>query len=208
MKFVLFVEGYTEKKAIAVFLKRWLDPRLNKPVGLQTVRFDGWAEMVKDLPNKTRRHLEGPGQEQIIAVVALLDLYGPTIYPGHLTGSEERYKWAVQELTQKVDQDRFRMYFAVHEVEAWLLSHPEMFPREIVNKFPGRTEHPETVNFNTPPAKLLDDLYHQYLKRDYNKVTNGYDFFRKIDPNIAHKKCPHFAAMLDEMLGLAKQAGL
>ncbi len=62
MKFVLFVEGYTEKKAIAAFLKRWLDPRLSQPVGIQTVRFDGWAEMVKDMPNKVRRYMEGPGQ--------------------------------------------------------------------------------------------------------------------------------------------------
>ena len=130
----------------------------------------------------------------------MLDLYGPTIYPGHLSGAEERYKWAVQELTRKVGQDRFRMYFAVHEVEAWLLSHPEMFPREIVNKFPGRTDHPETVNFDTPPAKLLDILYSQHLKRHYDKVTNGYDLFRKLDPNEAYHKCPHFATILDEML--------
>jgi hypothetical protein len=30
MKFVLFVEGYTEKKALPEFLKRWLDPRLSQ----------------------------------------------------------------------------------------------------------------------------------------------------------------------------------
>jgi len=208
MKFVLFVEGYTEKKAIASFLKRWLDPRLNQPVGLQAVRFDGWAEMVKDMSNKTRLHLDGPKQEQIIAVVALLDLYGPTIYPGHLTSAEERYTWAVQDLTKQVGRDRFRMYFAMHEVEAWLLSRPDLFPREIAGKFPGTVEHPETVNFDTPPSKLLGRLYKQYLKREYDKVTNGYDFFRKLEPNVAYQKCPHFAAMLDEMLALAKQAGL
>ena len=208
MKFVMFVEGYTEKKAIAAFLKRWLDPRLSQPVGLQIVRFDGWAEMVKDMANKTRLHLQGPKQEQVIAVVALLDLYGPTFYPGNLNGADERYIWAAQDLTRKVGQDRFRMYFAMHEVEAWLLSRPELFPHEIASKFPGTVEHPETVNFDTPPSKLLDRLYKQYLKRDYDKVTNGYDFFRKLDPNVAYQKCPHFAAMLDDMLALAKQTGL
>jgi hypothetical protein len=93
--------------------------------------------MVKDMANKTRRHLEGPGQEQIITI-----------------------------------------------------------------------EHPETVNFDTPPSKLLDRLYKQHLKRDYDKVTNGCDFFRKLDPNLAYQRCPHFAIMLDEMLALAQQAGL
>ena len=208
MKFVMFVEGYTEKKAIAAFLKRWLDPRLNQPVGLQIVRFDGWAEMVKDMANKAHRHLEGPGQEQIIAVAALLDLYGPTIYPGHLTEADERYNWAVQDLTKKVGQDRFRMYFAMHEVEAWLLSRPDLFPREIVGKFSGRVGQPETVNFDTPPSKLLDILYSQHLKRHYDKVTNGYELFRKLDPNEVYQKCPHFATMMDEMLELAKEAGL
>lgn len=45
MKFVLFVEGHTEQKAVPSFLKRWLDPRLRQPVGIRTVRFDGWGEL-------------------------------------------------------------------------------------------------------------------------------------------------------------------
>lgn len=44
MKIVLFVEGYTEKKALPDFLKRWLDFRLPAPVGIKTVRFEGWSE--------------------------------------------------------------------------------------------------------------------------------------------------------------------
>ena len=75
MKFVIFVEGYTEKKAIAPFIKRWLDPRLNQRVGIHTVRFDEWSEMIKDMSNKTQRYLNGPDRDETIAVVALLDLY-------------------------------------------------------------------------------------------------------------------------------------
>ncbi len=33
MKFKLFVEGYTEQKAIPAFLKRWLDVQLDKRIG-------------------------------------------------------------------------------------------------------------------------------------------------------------------------------
>ena len=36
MKFILFVEGRTEHKAIPSFLKRWLDPQLSKPVGVKS----------------------------------------------------------------------------------------------------------------------------------------------------------------------------
>jgi len=78
MKFIMFVEGHTETKAIPSFLKRWLDPQLSKPVGIKSVRFEGWPELVKDSPTKANLYLS---QDSVIAVIALLDLYGPTIYP-------------------------------------------------------------------------------------------------------------------------------
>ncbi len=207
MKFLFFVEGYTEKKSIAGFLKRWLDARLRQPVGIQTIRFDGWGEMLKDMANKTQRHLQGPRQADVIAVVALLDLYGPTIYPAHVKTVGERYAWAVKDVTARVNQERFRMYFAVHEVEAWLLSQPDIFPSPVAGKFPGRVQQPETVDFDTPPAKLLDHLYNQHLRKDYNKIVYGYELFQKLDPNVVYQKCPYFARMMDDLLELARKAG-
>lgn len=46
MKFVLFVEGDTEK-SLAPFLKRWLDARLTKKIGIQIVKFYGCGELKK-----------------------------------------------------------------------------------------------------------------------------------------------------------------
>jgi hypothetical protein len=40
VNFALFVEGPTER-AIPAFIKRWLDPRLTRPVGVKPVRFHG-----------------------------------------------------------------------------------------------------------------------------------------------------------------------
>ncbi len=61
MRFVLFVEGHTEKKGIAGFLKRYLDPpRLRQPVGIKVIRFDGWSDLLKDLPQLARLHLDDP----------------------------------------------------------------------------------------------------------------------------------------------------
>ena len=51
MKFVLFVEGDTEK-SLAPFLKRWLDARLTKKIGIQIVKFYGCGEFKKDLKNE------------------------------------------------------------------------------------------------------------------------------------------------------------
>ena len=208
MKFILFIEGYTEKKALPQFLKKWLDPKLAKPVGIKTVRFEGWPELVKDAPKKALMHLNGPEQHDIIAVIALLDLYGLTFYPADKQTSKDRYDWAKSHLENKVNHPKFRQFFAVHETEAWLLSSPNLFSEEIKKAFPGKIQHPEEINFEEPPAKLLHRLYYQKTKRNYIKTTHGRELFNKLDPNLAYTKCPRLKELLDEMLKLAKGAGL
>ena len=59
MKFVLFVEGHTEKCAVAPFLKRWLDPRLAQPIGMKVVRFEGWEHYQSELAKKVALNLAG-----------------------------------------------------------------------------------------------------------------------------------------------------
>lgn len=203
MKFILFVEGYTENKALPQFLKKWLDPQLPSPVGIKTVRFEGWPELVKDAPLKAKMHLAGPDKNEIIAVISLLDLYGPTFYPGDLKESKERYNWAKKEIEAKVNQPKFFQFFAVHEIEAWLLSEPNIFPVGIKRALPKKISHPEKVNFNEPPAKLLERLYPIHIGRSYKKVVNGRELFGKLNPSIAYNKCHRLKELLDKMLDLA-----
>jgi hypothetical protein len=203
MRFILFVEGHTEDKALPQFLKKWLDPKLSTPVGIRTVRFEGWPELVKDAPLKAKMHLNGPAKDEIVAVISLLDLYGPTFYPSDKISSEERYVWAKQDIENKVGQPKFHQFFAVHEVEAWLLSQPDIFPLAVRKKFPDKINRPETINSDKPPAKLLDHLYELHIGRSYKKVVNGKELFGKLDPNEAYKKCPKLKCLLDKMLELA-----
>jgi hypothetical protein len=205
MKFVLFVEGKTEQMGVPAFLKRWLDPKLTAAVGIKPVKFNGWAELVKDAPGKAAIYLNS---SDVIAVISLLDLYGPTLYPSQAATAAQRISWATKHLQQTVNQARFAQFFAVHEVEAWLLSDPSLFPSSVRQKFPGTVQTPETVNCNTPPAVLLDRLYNQATGRGYKKVAYGKDLFEKLDPHAAYMKCPNLKALLDTMLQLAKQAGL
>lgn len=204
MKFLIFVEGHTEDKALPKFLKKWLDPRLTQPVGIKTVRFEGWPELLKDAPLKARMHLNGPDKDEIIAVISILDLYGSTIYPQNSTSSDERYSWAKKHIEELVGQPKFFQFFAVHEVEAWLLSEPNIFPLEVKRAFPNNIKTPEAVNFDEPPAKLLDRLYYSNLRRSYKKVVNGKELFGKLDPDTAYQKCPKLQELLDKMLELAK----
>ena len=94
MKFVLFIEGKTEK-VVPAFLKRWLDVRLSKPVGIKTVIFEGWPQQWKDTPLKSKMYLNRDAKaNDVIAVISLLDLYGPTFYPPDRTTVSECFLWA------------------------------------------------------------------------------------------------------------------
>ncbi|MBI5527844.1 MAG: DUF4276 family protein [Deltaproteobacteria bacterium] len=207
MKFVLFVEGHTEKKALPDFLRRWLDSKLGGRVGIKVVRFDGWAQLVKDAPTKARMYLEREGTD-VVAVIALLDLFGPKIYPKGRKTADARYSWAKEHLEQQVSCEKFRQFFGVHETEAWLLSDTSIFPPTVAGALRKAAATPEKVDFDLPPARLLDKLYKAKTGRGYKKVTNGKELFGKLDPQKAYAKCPRLREMLDDMLALAREAGV
>jgi hypothetical protein len=202
MKFVIFVEGYTEKEALPGFFRRWLDPRLKQRVGIQIVRFEGWSELIKDSPIKAGMYIK---KQDVMAVIALLDLYGPKIYTDKEMGACECYDKGKRMIEAKVCCPGFHQFFAVHETEAWLLSDPSIFSPQIRSAFPVRVRNPEEVNFDQPPSKLLDSIYREKTGRTYKKVTHGKELFDKLDPEIAYRKCPHLKELLDEMLRIAKE---
>lgn len=208
MKFVMLVEGDTEREVLADFLKRWLDPQLNTKVGISIVRLQGNASFLRKFAAKAKMHLEGPRKDEIIAVIGLLDLYGLDIFPSHCKTADERYDWGVSHLERTVGQKDFRMFFAVHELEAWILSQSELLPSEVQKAIRKHVTKPEEVDCDEPPAKLLNHVYLARTGKSYKKVTMGKQLFGRLDPAIVATKCPHFRILLQELLKLAKSAGL
>jgi hypothetical protein len=206
LKIILVVEGETERAALPGFIKRWLDPRLNKSVKVKAVKFSGSGGYLKEIRKVVKELFNAPDHEDIIAVIGLLDLYGlpNNFFPSRLSDAQARYDWAKQKLEGEVGESRFRQFFAVHELEAWLLSDPSIFPRGIREVFPASVRSPESVNFNEPPAQLLERLYQKKLGRPYRKIVDGSNLFSRLDPEIAYRKCPRLKEMLDEILRLAK----
>lgn len=204
MKIVVLAEGHTENAALGDFFKRWLTKTHPKgaQVRVQMVNLKGGSAYVKDLPKKVALHL---GMKDVCGVMGLLDLYGldlPEPCPRSVKTSEMKKQWAKKHLESVADNARFRQHFAVHELEAWLISDPRLFPVEIGKSLAAKARHPEHVNSTTPPAKLLKNLYEKHAKRSYRKTTDGADLFRKLDPNFAASKCPALAALLDDMAAL------
>jgi hypothetical protein len=207
VKIVLMVEGWTEKeKVVRDFLKRWLDPQLPQPVRLRAVRFDGSGNYLDDIALKTRMYLE---DDDTIAVFGLLDLYG---LPSRVTENYPRYaeldekiaraRQYVTNLIAEPCRDRFRQHFAVHETEAWLFSDPNILPQGI--RLPANwAEHPETIDFEEPPAQRLDGLWKRACGRGYKKTTQARNLFPHLAPALVYDKCPNFRQMMDEMRDLA-----
>lgn len=215
MKFVLLVEGQTERQSAGEFLKRWLDPQLAKPVGISISKFNGYADLANKMASRAKMHLEGPRQAEIVAVIALLDLYipDPNFYPADRTSADDRYAWGKdhfeKDVGKRVSLDKFRFFFAVHEFEAWLLSDISIFPKSVQNALPkNRIAQPERVDFGEHPAQLLERTYLRTRNASYKKTVDGQRFFAKLDPTVAAQKCPRLAELLEEMLRLAHAAGL
>jgi len=116
--------------------------------------------------------------------------------------------WATAHFEKAVNHPKFRLFFAVHDIEAWFLSDLSLFPQELRKTLKAKTKNPEAVNFNDPPKALLKRLYREKMRRTYKGTTQGWEFFSKLQPEDAAAACPNLQVMLDEMVSLAKEAGL
>ena len=125
-----------------------------------------------------------------------LDLYGPDFYPDDRKTAIQRVSWAKNHFENKVNHPKFRMFFAVHEVEAWFLSNPSLFPDKVRQAIKSKASSPEEVNFNNPPKAFLRKLYREKMKQNYREVTQGSEFFSRLDPATAGAVCPNLKAML------------
>lgn len=220
MKFIVLVEGETEDKGVEGFINRWLTTQftVGSRVGVKCVRFEGWPELRDETPKRARMYLTDPNYIDVIAVISLIDLYGPTFYPVGKTTVKERYTAGCVYMHDRVRKhfddhglpaslsDKYHHFFAVHETEAWLITRPELFAKEVRGAL-GKQKPPEEINFKTPPGKLLEELYMKHLKRKYVKTTAGRNIFPKLDAAKVAEQCPYLLAMLHKLRELAKDAG-
>lgn len=207
MRIVLFVEGHTEKQVLSPFLKKWLDVRVSRPLRIDCRQLGGVANYRKDVASRVRMVTGEPGAPKLICVAGLLDLHRAGFeYPRACRSARDRASWAAKEIQATVANPIFRQFFAVHELEAWLLSDSTIF-RPPVQAAVRAIAHPEEVDDTAPPAKWLDNQYRKQLKQSYKKTTDGRRFFSQLDPDVAATKCPHLKELLDALLTLAKDAG-
>ena len=205
MKFVVFVEGHTEQSALPAFLHRAVNARLSTRVGVDIVRFKGWGNYEKQVSEAVRRQLTRPTGKKLIAVIGLIDFYGPRFLPSR-EGVAERAAIGKAHIESLVNDDNFRHHFAVHETEAWLLADPAIHDRRVRASLSRYATHPEAVNDENPPSRVLEAIYRQHLKQRYQKRLHGGRLFQALDPDKVYACCPHFSRLIDDMIVLAEAA--
>ncbi len=206
MRFVMFVEGRTERKAVPQFIARWLNEKLGQSVKIEAVSFDGSGGFVKDAPKRARMFIEEEDSGDLVAVIGLLDLYGLPDRCMTQGSVDTRYYTARDTIESEVDQGRFHQFFAVHETEAWLLAQPALFPAPVHDKIEALARPPEEIDFEQPPSKRLVQFYGMTLHKRYKKAVDGPLLFADLDPTEAVAKCPYLKRMLEKILELARAA--
>ena len=215
MKFYVYVEGDLEQRVLPKLLEKWLYSRLQVSVEFaDPVNFNDCGKFLKEIGRSAHGHLTSPEADNTIAAIGLLDLKGPedhNFYPNACKTVEERHDFGVEEIERRVDHPKFKMFFAVHEFEAWLLSQPAIFPQEVQAPLFEGMPDPEEVNFGEPPAARITRVYREAvqaerLKRRYRKISMGTSLFNSLDVDLAYEKCSYLRRMLDAVLKLAQDA--
>ncbi len=218
MKVHLFVEGDLEQRVLPGFFTRWLLARgFSQAPEIPTPHnFHDIGKFVNEIGESAGGFLRKVDPNEQVAAIGIADLKDPidhAFFPPDVTTVQERYDYGVKKIQKEVGDSRFRMYFSVHEFEAWLLAEPGLFPAPIAEALAGIAVPPEAVNFNETPAKLLTRLFKEAvrkgeLKHPYRKIGHGVRYFNQLDPEIAYAKCPYLKRLLDDLLALAQEAGL
>lgn len=215
-RLLMLVEGQSEE----IFAKRVLQPHLAEygvfladPVVLWTKRmpsgggFRGgvcrWEQILKSLRPLLR--------DTDAWITTLIDYYGlPDDVPGYQASLELADKRLAilqlqEELTRQLAHPQLIPFLALHEFESWLFADPDVTATHF-----GQTEkaaqlanagEPELINHgrHTHPKARLSSLF-----PSYRETADGPIVLEKIGIARIKAACPHFAAWMTRLEGLAQ----
>lgn len=206
MSVVLLVEGQVESQLVRGFVRRCLARRIRDRSlpRLDFIAMGGAPNLVRSLPRDADNQYRS--QRRPLVFGCLIDIHEcPHSDPDlplteRVRETEARLRQLIRERNQEAAHWT-RFYFSVHESEAWLLSHPELFSEpSIQSRVRALAARPETVNGKKPPSQHLNEFFLRSSRAcGYHKVIHGTPLWRSLDPAVAESRCPHLKAMIDDL---------
>ncbi len=196
VQIAILVEGGTEK-AFFPILREFLATRLTgRMPKLDPVPYDGRIPKGDRLSRRVTNLLRGSNAAD--AVVAITDIY---------TGSDDFSDADDAKAKMRAwvgDEPRFYPHVALHDFEAWLLPFWPVI-QELAGSnrvIPGN--HPETVNHQKPPARVLAEVFRTGSRaRAYVKTRDALRILRNKDLRVAADACPELRSFLNTILTLS-----
>ena len=117
-----------------------------------------------------------------------------------------------QQIIEQIESrfhNRVEIHFAVQEIEAWMIAHPDGFcavypnaPPQLlfdIKKLVPLTDSPETfIDCDPKPAEHLERLTAKNGLK-YRKTIEGPQALRLVEPDMVAIRCPHFQDFRDSL---------
>lgn len=187
----ILVEGATEmafKRVLVDFLSSRLSGKMPK---LDFAPARGRIPKEERLQRVVRNLLDSND-----AVIALTDVYTGTNPPDFNDAADAKNKMR----TWVGSESRFYPHAAQYEFEAWLLPYWPSVQKLAGSDHQCPSPHPETVDHDKPPAKLLAEIF---KKRRYSKPRDATAILRGQDLAVSAARCPELKAFLNTILSLS-----
>lgn len=203
-RIVILCEGETEEIAVKHFISRQWEVDGLRTVGLHPINLASKLEDVFDYVPRYRR------DPQVIAVFALIDLYGMNRVQ-HRAHDELADKISrVKTWLRKNYGDDLMSFFyphvAVHEVEAWLLAEGKCLAKRLKDLNIQPDPNAETKNFIDYPSKHIDSLFKSRRGDGYHKTNDGSPLFKCLQFEPVYDTCQYFREFYNQLKSVGQSA--
>jgi len=201
VKVLVYVEGPSDKYALAAPLRPIVEAGAQKRIGIQFIATGGKDLLLNNVARRAADHLsENPDDW----VFALPELYPMERYHGtsnqHGSLAELRtllyrnFKERAGELKlSKNLRDHFRVHCLKHDLEALLLAAVAQLRKRLGtnDRLLTRWKSPvEDQNDSKPPKRIVEAMFTKYLERDYQETIDAPWILQRAALDEVLRACP------------------
>ena len=216
MKIWVYVEGRSDKGALSVLFRNWMQDLKMRGWGIEFVSLNNKSKYLNKIGPRVAEKLVNNSHDLVIGL--------PDLYPNQDYEKTEYSHNSLQELRnlqtllvkrslqKKVGPgntdlriSRFYASALKHDLEMLFLTVPRHLQTSLrmKNAPKGWRLPPEDQNQNNPPKNIVEKLFRIHRKQSYLEAKDGHAILRNVDisevlyDERGQEQCPTFRAMLD-----------